>query len=126
MKRSPLPKKRARPRRNEGRIQHGRIKRSATSKTAEEAAHLERVASLPCCVTGRRPVVVHHLMKAPGKRCRRDHRWVVPLSAMLHNQSGYSVHELGSEEKFERLWDLAPGFLIAEAARLWEESNASI
>jgi hypothetical protein len=120
----PLPKKRARPRRDEGRVAHGRIKRKATDKSAEEAAHLERVAGLPCCVTGRRPVVVHHLMKAPGKRCRRDHRWVVPLSGMLHNLSGYSVHALGSEEKFERLWELAPGYLIETARRLWEESSA--
>jgi hypothetical protein len=121
----PLPKKRARPRRDEGRVAHGRIKRKATDKSAEEAAHLERVAGLPCCVTGRRPVVVHHLMKAPGKRCRRDHRWVVPLSGMLHNLSGYSVHALGSEEKFERLWELAPGYLIETARRLWEESVAN-
>jgi hypothetical protein len=121
----PLPKKRARPRRDEGRIAHGRIKRKATDKNAKEAAHLERVAGLPCCVSGKRPVHVHHLLKAPGKRCRRDHAWVIPLAPDLHNAGGSSVHALGSEEKFERVWELAPGYLIETARRLWEESVAN-
>lgn len=134
MKRTPLKRKtplRSRAvmpkaKRSERTAHIGRMKRTATSKSALEDKHLARVAGLPCCVTGRRPVVVHHLMKAPGKRCRRDHKWVVPLINDLHrNESKESVHGLGTEAKFEAHHHLVPGFLIAEAERLWRETNAS-
>jgi hypothetical protein len=122
LKRSPLPAKRATPRRNEGRVQHGRIKRKATDMNSLEEAHVEGIRKMPCVVSGKSPVVAHHLMKAPGKRCRRDHRWVVPLIPDLHNMGDKSVHALGSEAEFEREHGLAPGFLIAWAKREWERT----
>jgi hypothetical protein len=99
--------------------QLGRMKRKRVSKTALEALHLARLATMPCCVSGRRPVEPHHLMKAPDKRTRRDHRWVVPLHHTMHRGPA-GVHGLGSEAKFEEHHGLAPGFLIAWAEREWE------
>jgi hypothetical protein len=124
LKRSPLPAKRATPRRNEGRVQHGRIKRKATDMNSLEEAHVEGIRKMPCVVSGKSPVVAHHLMKAPGKRCRRDHRWVVPLAPELHNMGPHSVHALGSEAAFEMWHRLIQGALIETARRLWEESSA--
>lgn len=122
-RRTPLRAKREAPRRNEGRVQAGRMKSKAVSKTALEKRHLERIAGLPCIVSGKRPVVVHHLMIAPGKERRRDHRWVVPLVNDLHrNDAKDSVHGLGTEAKFEAHHRLKRGFLIEQAARLWEET----
>jgi hypothetical protein len=124
MKRTPLRAKRETPRRTHPeRVQHGRTKRKRVSKTAAEDRHLARVGALPCCVTGKRPVEVHHLMKAPDKRTRRDHRWVVPLHYLEHRGPD-GIHGLGSEAKFENLRGLVAGFLIAEADRLWRESCA--
>ena len=74
---------------------------------------------MPCLVSGRRPVVVHHLMKCPGKRKRRDHRFVIPLIPELHNMGNASVHLLGSEAAFERCHGLTPGFLAAWAVEQW-------
>lgn len=117
-----LPHKRAKPRRNEGRVQHGRMKRKGKAPpTADEQRHLDRVGLLPCLKTGRRPVVVHHIMHMPGKRCRRDHRFVVPLIPEFHNMGDESVHSLGGEAQFKAKHKID---LVAEAVRLWEESNA--
>lgn len=104
----------------------GRMKRKATDMNALEAFHVERVRKLPCLIQGNRIAgAAHHLMKAPGKRCRRDHQWVVPLSPEFHNMGSRSVHALATEEAFEREHGLAPGFLIDAAKRLWEESCAA-
>jgi len=119
LRRSPLKAKRDKPRRNEGRVVQERMKRKATSKTAQEAAHIQRVASLGCVVTGA-PAVLHHIMSAPNKRCRRDHRWIVPLSPELHNMGNQSVHMLGSEEAFKRAHGVD---LVQIALQLWEESR---
>ena len=119
---APLSRKAKRPRvKHPERVTHGRIKRKITSINALEATHMDRMLGLPCCVTGGRPIERHHLMKAPNKRCRRDHQWVVPLKPELHqNWSKESVHGLGTEEKFELHHDLPIGFLIEVAAREWE------
>lgn len=75
---------------------------------------------MPCVVSGQRPVVIHHVMKCPGKNKRRDHRFVVPLTPELHNMGNASVHLLGSEAAFLRVH----GVDLAEAAvRLWAESE---
>ena len=130
LRRSPLSRKRAVPRKvHPERVQHGRIKRPITDRNAFETFHMGRLKQLPCCVSKRfvgsdgRGVVVHHLQNAPGKRCRRDHNWTVPLLDELHrNDSKIGVHGLGTEAKFEEHHNLAPGFLVAEAVRLREES----
>lgn len=100
----------------------GRVKRKITDMSALEEKHLERIKALPCLVSGRRPVDPHHVMKAPGKRCRRDHRWVVPLHRELHSFGPKSLHGLGSEAAFEKEHGLAPGYLVAWAKREWEKT----
>jgi hypothetical protein len=105
--------------------QLGRMKRKRVSKTALERHHLARMAAKPCCVSGLVCVEVHHLMRAPDKRCRRDHRWVVPLIASLH-RGPEGIHGLGSEAKFEEHHGLAPGFLIAWAQREWEATEHEV
>lgn len=129
MKRTPLNRKTPLKRKRDSirvthpeRVQHHRMKRARVSKTALEAQHLARLAAMPCVATGKRPVEVHHLMKAPDKRTRRDHRWAVPLHYTMH-RGPTGVHGLGSEEKFEQEHGLAPGFLIAWAKREWEITN---
>ena len=131
MKRTPLTRKTPLKRKRDSirvvhpeRVQHQRMKRKRVSKTALEAQHLARLAGMPCAVTGKRPVEVHHLMKAPDKRTRRDHRWTVPLHHTMHRGPA-GVHGLGSEAAFEQHHGLAPGFLIAWAQREWEKSGES-
>jgi len=88
------------------------------AKPKDEAAHLERVGRMPCCVTGRSPVVVHHIMHMEGKAKRRDDRYVVPLIPELHNMGNQSVHLLGSERRFLEMHGVD---LPAIARRLWEK-----
>lgn len=104
MKRAPLKAKRDRPRRDEGRIQHGRSKPKAGAPPTPEQARFH--ASLPklCqCGCGRPRQCVHHLLaRAPGKGPRRDHWYVVGLANHCHNGGTKSVHLLGSEAAFLR------------------------
>jgi hypothetical protein len=100
-----------------------RMKRKAVSQTALEKRHIARLHDLPCVVTGKRPVEAHHLMQAPGKERRRDHRWAVPLHYLAH-RGPEGIHGLGTEAKFESHHGLRRGFLIELAAKLWEETCA--
>lgn len=120
-RKTPLARKSAKPKRThpERTAQLGRMKRERVSKTELEAKHLARLAAMPCIVTGKRPVEVHHLMTAPDKRTRRDHRWVVPLHYLMHRGPA-GVHGLGSEAAFEKHHGYAPGWLIAWARKEWE------
>lgn len=130
MKRSPLKRKTplrsraAKPKavHSERTAHIGRLKRKATDMNALEEAHIARIKAMRCLVSGKQYVDAHHLMKAPGKRCRRDHRWVVPLHRELHNGGADSVHGLGSEALFEQRHGFAPGYLVAWAQREWERS----
>jgi hypothetical protein len=125
-RRTPLARRSARSKvKHPERVRHGRIKRRITDMNALEEKHMERLLGEPCCVTGQRQIERHHLMKAPAKRCRRDHKWVVPLIPKLHqNWSPISVHGLGTEAKFEAFHDLPDGFLITVAEREWNVSEA--
>lgn len=115
-----LKPKREKPRRNDGRIQHKRAKPKAKAPpSAAEHRHLDRIAAMPCVVTGRRPVVVHHVMRCPGKVRRRDHRFVTPLVPELHNFGPLSVHGLGSEVRFREVHGID---LAAWAITEWEVS----
>lgn len=118
MRRTPLKAKRETPRRNEGRVQHARVKPKATGKTGEEARHLERVASLGCLICGA-PANVHHVMHAPGKEKRRDHRFVVPL-CREHHQGNTGVHGVGSERAFQALWGVD---LVLWSMEAWSLRN---
>jgi len=121
-RKTPLKRKRATPRRDK--IQHTRMKRRATDTNEIEQIHLDRIRSLPCAVPGCNGVSVpHHLMKAPDKRCRRDHRWTAPLCPNHHNLWNDSVHLLGSEEKFRQAHGVD---LLAIAAREWAATNNHI
>ena len=118
MKRSPLNRKRDKPRRNEGRVTSVRVKpRARSAPTASEKAHLDGIAAMGCLVC-RAPANVHHVMKAPGKVQRRDHRFVAPL-CREHHQGDTGVHGLGSEAKFERAHGID---LAAWAVAEWERS----
>lgn len=116
-----LSPKRAKPRRNEGRVRHGRVKpRASAPPTAEEAAHLAYVASLPCLVSGERPVQVHHVTASiHGGKISRSHKRIVPLAPRFHQiQFGprESVEALG-HGGFYRTYGID---LLAVAERLWE------
>ena len=90
-----LPPKRGTPRRKAPeRVQHVRIKpRAGAAPTPEEAAHMERVARMGCCVCGM-PATVHHVTgyaDRPG-HILRSHQCVVPLCPK-HHQIQHSVSE---------------------------------
>lgn len=56
--------------------------------TAASKRHMSRVAALPCCVCGDRPVELHHVMegRTPG---RRSPDWlVIPLCVSCHRGQG--------------------------------------
>lgn len=125
MKRSPMPRKRDKPRRNEGRVQHGRVKRRPADYTPLELFHVKRLASMTCCVPGCRcKAVAHHVMVTPlayPKRCRRDHRYAVNVCDGHHTKWDDSVHRLGSEEKFKAAHGID---LFAVAMQEWQVSEA--
>ncbi len=85
---------------------------------------MARVASLPCLVSGKRPVTLHHVTgyaDRPG-RFSRSHKLVVPLAPEYHLiQHGphESVEALGHEGFYKR-----HGIdLLANAERLWRETH---
>jgi hypothetical protein len=86
-----------------------------------EKLHLARIGAMPCVVTGKPGIVLHHVMKCPGKKTRRDHRFVVPLIPELHNMGDRSVHMLGSEDAFKREHGID---LASWAVREWERTVA--
>jgi hypothetical protein len=93
--------------------------------TQAERDHMERVAGLPCLVSGKRPVTVHHVSGYADRagRIARSDRLVVPLAAEYHLiQFGprESVEALG-HQGFYRVHGID---LLAEAERLWSESCA--
>lgn len=121
MRKTPLKAKRDKPRRNEGRVQHKRIKeKTSRPPTAEEKRHMDRVACKGCAVTGRKNVVLHHIMHMHGKARRRDHRFVVALVPELHNMGSRSVHALGGEAAFLEEHGVD---LVARAIADWNESR---
>lgn len=124
MKRSPLRAKRDRPRRNEGRVQHERVKPKTVEPTAEQRRYHDWLRAKGRCEASGVTVdlVLHHILsRAPGKVGRRDHWFVVLISAALHNGRTDSVHLLGSEAEFLRVHGVD---LVAVAcARLEEYRN---
>ena len=101
MKRTPLRAKRDRPRRNEGRVAHQRMKPKTVDPTPEQRRYhfwlRENVARCEAC-GALFDLVVHHILPSS----RRDHWNVVLICAPCHNGRTDSVHLLGSEEKFQR------------------------
>jgi hypothetical protein len=98
-------------------VPHGRVK----ERPRKHPEHLARVATLPCLACGAWPVEVHHVVgyaDKAGRATKRDDR-VVPLCDRHHNGGPLAVHAL-SHRGFYREHGLD---LMAEAVRLWEESN---
>lgn len=103
MRSSALNPKRATPRRNEGRVKHDRMRPKASRPpTAEQQRyHFWLRQKGRCQAGGTGDLVIHHLLdRAPGKRGRRDHWFVVLISTSNHNMGTKSVHLLGSEARF--------------------------
>jgi hypothetical protein len=124
MKRSPLPRKRATPRRSEGRVTHIRVKpRPGAPPNAEERRHLARVAAMSCLVCGAWPVTLHHVSASiHGGRIARSHKRIVPLCAAhhQHDHGDFSVERLG-HGGFYRTHGIN---LLVVADRLWAETMA--
>ena len=122
MRRAPIAKKRAAPRRNEGRVQHGRVKarqRFATDHVKRYWETLER----KCVACGRTDAtVIHHILAPMAEKMRkRDHRFVVILCPdRCHNFHPDSIHGLGSEAKFLATHGID---LIAIARTNWSNFN---
>ncbi len=84
---------------------------------------MDRVAGLPCLVSGERPVTIHHVTGYADRmgRFARSDRLIVPLAARYHLiQHGprESVEALG-HRGFYRVHGVD---LLAEAERLWKET----
>ena len=52
--------------------------------TSAEKRHLDRVASLPCCLCGESPVQVHHIRHSQGMAQRASNWLTVPLCPSCH------------------------------------------
>ena len=93
--------------------------------TKAEKAHMDRVAGLPCLVSGKRGVTLHHVTACADRmgRLPRSHRLIVPLRPEFHLiQHGprSSVEALG-HRGFFALYGID---LLAEARWLEQESIA--
>ncbi|MES2173886.1 MAG: hypothetical protein V4523_08050 [Pseudomonadota bacterium] len=101
MRRTPLAKKRATPRRDEGRVRHERIKDRGRFPTEHVKRYWETLERR-CVSCGRSgETVIHHILARLSEKLRqRDHRFVVMLCPGCHNMSDTSVHMLGSEAAF--------------------------
>ena len=99
---------------------HKRMRpKAGAAPTAAERAHMDWVASLPCLVSGDRPVTLHHVTGYADRmgRIARSHRLIVPLAPEYHLiQHGpkISVEALG-HQGFYHEWGID---LLAEAVRL--------
>ena len=124
MKRTPLTR-RTPLRANAGLKAGGAIKakrRPRLAATSAEQRHMSRVAIGNCLGCGcHKDIVLHHIMHAPGKTKRRDHRYVARLCAQCHNMGNRSVHLLGSERAF---LDATGVDLVAWAVAQWDKSCA--
>jgi hypothetical protein len=120
MRRSPLKPKRDKPRRNDGRVQHQRIKeKSSRGPTAEEVRHRERIREIGCLVCGR-PAETHHVIACGDwKEKRRDHRVLVPLCSE-HHRGPTGAHGL-SESGFAARYGID---LLAWGIGAWEKREA--
>ncbi len=78
---------------------------------------MDRMAEMGCVFTGGGPGVLHHLMRAPGKKTRRDHRYIVCLDDLLHR----TLHDqVGDEVRF--FTDLGKPDIYIWALEQWNES----
>ena len=52
--------------------------------TKTESAHMDRVASLHCCLCGSQPVQVHHIREGQGMSQRASNWLTIPLCPQCH------------------------------------------
>lgn len=88
-------------------------------KTAEESAHMGRIAEMPCavCSITEQPqdgaTCVHHIRDGAGLSQRSSHFLTVPL-CYYHHQGGGGIHKLGTR-LFETRYKLSELDLLAFA-----------
>lgn len=107
-------------------VDHRRMKPKAGAKpTAAEQRHMDRIATLPCLVTGQRPVTLHHPTAWGDRigRLSRSHSIVVPLIARLHLIQ-HGPHESVERLGHQRFYEIHGICLRAEGERLRDESIA--
>ena len=94
------------------------------NKTQAEMMHLSKVASLPCCISGMRPVQIHHLRYGMGMGQRNDNFHVIPLHYDFH-QGRLGIHTMGRKKWQEiygdeiYLWRKTMTILYGEDESLW-------
>lgn len=87
-------------------------------------AHYSRVAAMPSCVSGKGPVVLHHVpVTSPKSRQAVRKRGsaraaVVPLTQEEHEW----LHACGGERAFEHYSGLPAGYLVGVALALLSET----
>lgn len=107
-------------------VPHRRMKpKAGAPPNARERWHGAYVRRQPCFGCGRNGSEAHHtLLRIPGKRGRRDHRWQLPVCPDCH-RGPRGIHGIGSEPK----WLESIGRTEAEAESymecLWAESEAA-
>lgn len=52
--------------------------------TKTESSHMDKVASLPCCLCGCQPVHVHHIREGQGMSQRASNWLTIPLCPQCH------------------------------------------
>ena len=110
-----IARKRAVPRRNEGRVQHPR---RSKAKTAQEKRHHRAVAAMPCIACGSWPVHVHHVISDGFRRISRNHKLVLPVCPECHQNGPTAIHKIGT-----RAWNDLHGIdQLERSKRLWEAS----
>lgn len=78
-----------------------KLEEAITHEAPESANYLNFIGSLPCAVTGKRPVVVHHAKGYKGTGSKSSDYGTIPLSPELHTNGEFSVHEMGAKS-FQR------------------------
>ena len=83
-------------------------------KPAQCPAYLEWVATLPCCVTGKMPVTVHHIIGhgLKGTGTKTSDFLAIPLSPELHQDSPQAIHVMGCHA-----WEQENGSQLEYAAQ---------
>lgn len=95
---------------------------SKRAPTASERRHMARVAALPCLACGARSTVHHVTASIHGGRISRRHDRVVPLCP-VHHQIQHGPRESVEALSHRGFWLTYGIDLLAEAERLWAETN---
>jgi hypothetical protein len=79
----------------------------------DEKRHLDRVASLPCCLCGASPVHVHHIRESQGMAQRASNWLTVPLCPDCH-QGPKGVH---GDQSMLRIMRMSEMDMLADTIR---------